>query len=91
MLDKECKTPSLLAKWMPSENASSSVTKAKARWFMSELGYSAKEYRKLLSGIRAKLNILETLMFRSNSLSRISLAMLIFRHPRINDSLSYLT
>lgn len=62
ILDKECKTPSLLAKWMPSENASSSVTKAKARWFMSELGYSAKEYRKLLSGIRAKLNILETLM-----------------------------
>lgn len=62
ILDKECKIPSLLAKWMPSENASSIDTKAKAKWLMTELGYSPKEYRKLLSSIRAKLNILETLM-----------------------------
>lgn len=62
ILDLECKTPSLLAKWMPSENASSPKTKKKAKWLMSELGYSAKQYRKMLSTLRQKINILERLM-----------------------------
>lgn len=61
-LDADCKTPSLLAKWMPSENASSAITKAKAGWLRRYMGYTPKEYRKMLSNIRKKLNILETLM-----------------------------
>ena len=61
-LDADCKTPSLLAKWMPSENASSAATKAKAGWLRRYMGYIPKEYRKMLSNIRKKLNILETLM-----------------------------
>ena len=61
-LDKESNTPSLLAKWMPSENASSKETKAKAKWLISEMGYTPKEYRKTLSLLRKKINILERLM-----------------------------
>lgn len=53
---------SLLAKWMPSENASSADTKAKARWFAYKFGYSPKDYRKTLSAIRKKINVLERLM-----------------------------
>ena len=61
-VDNESKTPSLLAKWMPSENASSSETKAKAKWIMSEVGVTPKEYRLRLSSIRKKINVLERLM-----------------------------
>ena len=62
ILDAQCKTPSLLAKWLPSENASSPHTKMlgyKIREFM-ELNH--KEYRKLLSGLRTRINIVEKLM-----------------------------
>lgn len=61
-LDCQSKTPSLLAKWLPSENASSQATKALAKRFRSTLGLSARDYRKLLSGLRAKINVLEKLM-----------------------------
>lgn len=61
-VDNESKTPSLLAKWMPSENASSAETKAKAKWIMSEVGVTPKEYRLRLSSIRKKINVLERLM-----------------------------
>ena len=61
-VDNISKTPSLLAKWMPSENASSKEAKAKARWIMSECYVTPKEYRKRLSSIRKKINVLERLM-----------------------------
>ena len=62
-VDNVSKTPSLLAKWMPSENASSAETKAKARWIRTNLpSVSAKEYRQRLSSVRKKINILERLM-----------------------------
>ena len=61
-IDTICKTPSLLAKWMPSENASSIETKKKAKWLMSEMGYTPKVYRRTLSSLRKKINIVETLM-----------------------------
>lgn len=60
--DEMSKTPSLLGKWMPSENASSKETKAKARWLINELACSPKEYRKILSRLRKKINVLERLM-----------------------------
>jgi Domain of unknown function (DUF2828) len=53
---------SLLAKWMPSENASSKKTKELARSWMKSLDYSAKQYRTILSTLRSELNVTERLM-----------------------------
>lgn len=61
-LDTESDTPTLLAKWMPSENASSAKTKEVARALIKEFGWTAKQYRKTLSALRKKINILETIM-----------------------------
>lgn len=61
-LDDECKTPSLLGKWMPSENASNPETKAKAKWCMRLLGMTPRDYRKLLSRLRKKIQPVEQLM-----------------------------
>lgn len=61
-LDMDCKTPSLLAKWMPSENASSKETKRVAGIVRGRLGMSHKDYRKTLSTLRTKINIVEKLM-----------------------------
>ena len=52
---------SLLGKWMPSENASSKETKRLAHIFITELGATPRAYRKMLSALRGKLNIVETL------------------------------
>lgn len=54
--------PTLCAKWMPSENASSEETIRLARKIRTHMGLSSKEYRKMLSAIRAKLNLVESLM-----------------------------
>lgn len=61
-LDIQCKTPSLCAKWIPSENASSVKTKAAANAFRKYLGMSHKQYRKMLSILRERINIVERLM-----------------------------
>lgn len=50
---------SLLAKWLPSINASSSETKRKAKIIQKGLGLSEKDYRKILSTLRSYLNIVE--------------------------------
>lgn len=61
-LDVQCKTPSLLAKWMPSENTSSKQTRAYAQVMRKYLGWTHKQYRKTLSILRARINVLERLM-----------------------------
>ena len=67
-LDKQLKldlgstTPSLLGKWMPSENASSYKTKRAAKTLREDLQLSNREYRKMLSMLRKKINIVERLM-----------------------------
>ena len=61
-LDVQCKTPSLLGKWMPSANASSLETKRVANIVRKYLGMTQKEYRKTLSVLRARINVLERLM-----------------------------
>ena len=61
-LDVESKTPSLLAKWMPSENASSRETKRVAGIVRAYLGMTHKQYRKTLSVLRERINIVERLM-----------------------------
>ena len=53
---------SLLAKWMPSENASSKVTKALALKAIKALGTTPREYRKILSSLRGYIDVTETKM-----------------------------
>lgn len=61
-LDLDSKTPSLLAKWMPSENASSYKTQMTARHIINKLDGKPKYYRKALSVLRKRINIVERLM-----------------------------
>ena len=60
--DKNDEHPSLLAKWMPSINTSSPKTKKLGRWFATQLGMTERQYRKTLSGIRQKLELVESKM-----------------------------
>lgn len=53
---------SLLGKWLPSENTSSLKTKITANKIRKYLKMSHKDYRKVLSKLRARINILERLM-----------------------------
>ena len=62
VLDVQCNTPSLLAKWLPSENTSSRKTRMLANQIREYLGWSHKQYRKTLSILRARINVLERLM-----------------------------
>ena len=58
----EGKPISLLAKWLPSENASSTKTKLLAKKIRKELGLSSKRYRQHLSSLRKYLGVVETHM-----------------------------
>ena len=51
---------SLLAKWLPSVNTSSKVSREYAAVLAKGMGYSSKEYRKLLAGLRTYGKVLET-------------------------------
>lgn len=62
VLDLSCETPSLLAKWLPSCNASSRQTIAKGNRTRMAFGLTQKEYRKALSVLRKRINVLERLM-----------------------------
>ena len=53
---------SLLAKWMPSANTSSKETRKLAHRFIKYFKVTPKKYRKTLTAIRNKLNIVETAM-----------------------------
>ena len=53
---------SLLAKWLKSENASSKETKKLGDLTRKALGLSHKQYRKILSDLRTRINIVEKLM-----------------------------
>ena len=53
---------SLLGKWLKSENASAEDTKYLANQTRIALGYSHKKYRKILSALRTRINIVEKLM-----------------------------
>lgn len=62
LADVNTSKPTLLAKWMPSENASSKATKILAQNWMRVLEMSARDYRKMLSTLRKKIGIVETRM-----------------------------
>ena len=53
---------SLLAKWMPSINASSKETRKKAKVLAKDLHLSYAQYRICLSSLRKYLNVIETKM-----------------------------
>lgn len=53
---------SLLAKWLPSENASSIETKKSAKIIRRYLKMSSKEYRLMLSKLRKHLKVVERFM-----------------------------
>ena len=61
-IDKDLSTdkPSLLGKWLPSENASSIKTIKLARALRKYLGLGSKTYRQILSDLRAKISLVET-------------------------------
>ena len=61
-LDLECKTPSLLAKWLKSENTSSKESRKLGNKTRIALGMNHKQYRKTLAHLRTKINVLEKLM-----------------------------
>ena len=62
MLDVECKTPSLLAKWLKSENTSSQESRRLANITRAAFGMNHKQYRKTLAILRKRINVLECLM-----------------------------
>jgi hypothetical protein len=53
---------SLLAKWLPSANASSKQTKHYASIIRKAIGFSEKKYRNMLTSLRKHLNVVETKM-----------------------------
>ena len=61
-LDVQCKAPSLLAKWLKSENTSSADSRYLANKTREYFGMTHKQYRKTLSILRARINVLERLM-----------------------------
>jgi len=57
--DMNSSHPSLLGKWMPSENASSPQTKIMAKKFRKAFGMNPRAYRKALTSLRSKLRVVE--------------------------------
>lgn len=62
VLDTQSKTPSLLAKWMKSENTSSKESKRLGRHTRVQMHMTPRQYRKTLSILRERINVLERLM-----------------------------
>lgn len=57
--DRGSDNPSLLAKWLPSENASSEESKKFALKIAKYLRLTPRQYRKTLADLRAKIDIVE--------------------------------
>lgn len=66
MQDMNSDHPTLLGKWMPSENASSVETKRLAKAWMRNLHLTARDYRKMLTHLRTKVGIVESAMSSGN-------------------------
>ncbi len=55
---------SLLAKWLPSDNASSPRTQKAAKQLINALGMEPKEYRRLITALRARIGLTECQLTR---------------------------
>lgn len=62
VLDLKSKTPSLLAKWLKSENTSSHESRQLAILTRKKFNLTSREYRKALSSLRERIRVLERLM-----------------------------
>lgn len=62
VLDLKSKTPSLLAKWLKSENTSSHESRQLATLTRQKFNLTSREYRKALSSLRERIRVLERLM-----------------------------
>lgn len=60
--DMKTQYPSICAKWCPSENASAKATKKAGARLRTFMGMTSREYRKMLSTLRERINIVERLM-----------------------------
>lgn len=93
--DLDTDTPSLLAKWLPSINASNPQTRHLAKHIASSMGISLRVYRQALSAIRQSLRIIENYLRRKNYTfdysQQPSKAMLKYRQAFIrNDNDRYM-
>lgn len=84
--DLEAEKPSLLAKWMPSENATNLETKRLARKLAGFMGMRMSSYRKCLTKLRASLRVVERDMcanrWNSINFSAVpSRAAMLYRKP----------
>lgn len=62
VLDMQSKTPSLLAKWLKSCNTSSAESRRLGEKTRIAFGMTQRQYRKTLSVLRERINVLERLM-----------------------------
>jgi hypothetical protein len=60
--DYSTEHPSLLAKWLKSENTSSPISRKLGRKTREALGLSPRQYRKALSALRSRITLVETRM-----------------------------
>lgn len=60
--DLKSETPSICAKWAPSEQASSGLTKSLAKKLREYMELTPRQYRKMLSALRAKIDVVERKM-----------------------------
>lgn len=74
---------SLLGKWMPSENASSKETRRMARQLIQDLNTTPRTYRRALTRLRKKLNVVECKM-SSNKWGKI-----VYEHVPSKANLNY--
>jgi len=65
-LDIEKEAPSLLAKWLKSPNTSSAESRRLAKKTYEYFGINERTYRKTLSALRSKINIVEKIMSNKN-------------------------
>jgi hypothetical protein len=81
--DLNSEHPSLLAKWLKSENTSSKESRRLATKTRKILGLSPKQYRKALASLRKKIDVVEVKM-SANEWSKI-----IFEHVPSQAMLKY--
>lgn len=62
VLDVQSITPSLLGKWLKSENTSSADSRLLGRMTRNAMKMTPRQYRKTLSILRERINVLERLM-----------------------------
>ncbi len=60
--DRMSQTPSLLAKWLPSESSANKNTRKNARIIAKHINLTPTAYRKTISSLREKIRIVETLL-----------------------------